>query len=106
MASLFDQDGRTFFFHVRGLQNFEPGFLDEQLDRLTEVLKLRRIWGLNVGENFGVSMPAVRTLCSSPVEHVKTAFVGVAGALTRVAVVVRAVQSCLAGSERLGGAVC
>eukprot|EP00241_Pyramimonas_parkeae_P002672 CAMPEP_0114225824 /NCGR_PEP_ID=MMETSP0058-20121206/889_1 /TAXON_ID=36894 /ORGANISM="Pyramimonas parkeae, CCMP726" /LENGTH=508 /DNA_ID=CAMNT_0001336477 /DNA_START=57 /DNA_END=1580 /DNA_ORIENTATION=- len=40
------------------IQNFEPGFLDEQLDRLTEVLKLRRIWGLNVGENFGVSMPA------------------------------------------------
>jgi len=40
------------------IQNFERGFLDEQLEKLTEVLKLKRIWGLNVGENFNVSMPA------------------------------------------------
>ena len=34
------------------IQNFEDGFFDEQLERLTEVLKLKRIWCLNVGENF------------------------------------------------------
>ncbi len=28
---------------------------DAQLDRLIGVLKQRRIWALNVGENFGVS---------------------------------------------------
>lgn len=43
-------------------QNFEHGFFDQQLESLMEVLKMKRIWGLNVGENFGVSIPAVRPL--------------------------------------------
>jgi hypothetical protein len=46
-------------------QNFEHGFFDQQLESLMKVLKLRRIWGLNVGENFGVSIPAVRPRCRS-----------------------------------------
>jgi hypothetical protein len=41
------------------VQNFEHGFFDQQLESLMEVLKMKRIWGLNVGENFGVSIPAV-----------------------------------------------
>jgi len=43
-------------------QNFEHGFFDQQLESLMEVLKMKHIWGLNVGENFGVSIPAVRPL--------------------------------------------
>ena len=31
---------------------------DEQLELLTKVLKQRRIWALNVGENFHVSLEA------------------------------------------------
>lgn len=40
------------------IQNFEQGMFDEQLLRLTEVLKKGRIWALNAGENFEVSMQA------------------------------------------------
>lgn len=40
------------------IQNFEDGFFDEQLERLTEVLKLKRIWCLNVGENFRTTLNA------------------------------------------------
>ena len=32
--------------------------LDKQLGKLTEVLKLGRIWAVNVGENFNVTLPA------------------------------------------------
>lgn len=42
------------------IQNFEDGFFDEQLEKLTEVLKLKRIWCLNVGENFRTTLPAWR----------------------------------------------
>ena len=42
------------------IQNFEEGFYDEQLEKLTEVLKLKRIWCLNVGENFRTTLPAWR----------------------------------------------
>jgi hypothetical protein len=42
------------------IQNFEDGFFDEQLAKLTEVLKLKRIWCLNVGENFRTTLPAWR----------------------------------------------
>ena len=34
------------------------GMLDKQLGKLTEVLKLGRIWAVNVGENFNVTLPA------------------------------------------------
>ena len=40
------------------IQNFEDGFFDEQLERLTDVLKLKRIWCLNVGENFRTTLNA------------------------------------------------
>ncbi|KAL0018231.1 hypothetical protein WJX79_000585, partial [Trebouxia sp. C0005] len=40
------------------IQNFEQGMFDEQLLRLTEVLKKGRIWALNAGENFEISMQA------------------------------------------------
>lgn len=41
------------------LQNFERGMRDEQLKRLTEVLKANRnIWALNVGENLEISLAA------------------------------------------------
>jgi hypothetical protein len=33
------------------------GFLDEQLDRLVCLLRRRRIWALNVGENFNTTQP-------------------------------------------------
>ena len=42
------------------IQNFEKGFDDHTLMKLLAVLKLRRIWAVNVGENFGVSLPAWR----------------------------------------------
>ncbi|KAK9821293.1 hypothetical protein WJX81_001784 [Elliptochloris bilobata] len=42
------------------IQNFERGFGDAQLRRLTAVLRQRRIWALNVGENFRVSPGAWR----------------------------------------------
>ena len=32
--------------------------LDAQLEHLEAVLRLRRIWALNVGENFQISLPA------------------------------------------------
>jgi hypothetical protein len=34
------------------------GMLDSQLVKLTEVLKLGRIWAVNVGENFAISLQA------------------------------------------------
>lgn len=34
------------------------GMLDAQLEHLVEVLKKKRIWGLNVGENFQITLPA------------------------------------------------
>ena len=37
------------------VQNFERGMGEAQLGRLVDVLKLRRIWAVNVGENFAVS---------------------------------------------------
>ena len=45
------------------IQNFESGFFDEHLVRLAEVLRLKRIWCLNVGENFRTSLPAWRQFC-------------------------------------------
>lgn len=36
------------------------GMLDSQLEHLTEVLRNRRIWALNVGENFQISLDAWR----------------------------------------------
>jgi hypothetical protein len=53
---LIDALAHNLHVEVLYIQNFEHGFFDKQLERLTEVLKLRRIWGLNVGENFGVSL--------------------------------------------------
>ncbi|GAB4819352.1 hypothetical protein N2152v2_006398 [Parachlorella kessleri] len=47
------------------IQNFEHGMGDVQLDRLIDVLKLRRIWAVNVGENFAVSQEAWERFCSS-----------------------------------------
>lgn len=38
------------------IQNFEDGFLDEQLDGLLDVLRLKRIWAVNVGENMRTSL--------------------------------------------------
>jgi hypothetical protein len=35
--------------------------LDRQLGLLTQVLKNNRIWGLNVGENFNISLEAWET---------------------------------------------
>ncbi|CAL8463490.1 g3024 [Coccomyxa elongata] len=40
------------------IQNFEWGMLDPQLEHLEAVLRLRRIWALNVGENFQITLPA------------------------------------------------
>ena len=40
------------------IQNFESGFFDEHLVKLADVLRLKRIWCLNVGENFRTSLPA------------------------------------------------
>ena len=45
------------------IQNFESGFFDEHLVRLAQVLRLKRIWCLNVGENFRTSLPAWRQFC-------------------------------------------
>eukprot|EP00884_Botryococcus_braunii_P006272 jgi/Botrbrau1/15646/Bobra.4_1s0030.1 len=45
------------------IQNFEQGMQDPQLDRLTEVLKLKRIWAVNVGENFHISLAAWERFC-------------------------------------------
>ena len=45
------------------IQGFESGFFDEHLVRLAEVLRLKRIWCLNVGENFRTSLPAWRRFC-------------------------------------------
>jgi hypothetical protein len=42
------------------IQNFERGMVDGVLGRLTTILRLRRIWAVNVGENFELSMPAWR----------------------------------------------
>ncbi|KAK3249182.1 hypothetical protein CYMTET_41380 [Cymbomonas tetramitiformis] len=40
------------------IQNFDRGFFDEQMDKLIEVLKLKRIWALNIGEISEVSLDA------------------------------------------------
>ncbi|KAK9795568.1 hypothetical protein WJX73_002300 [Symbiochloris irregularis] len=40
------------------IQNFEKGMRDEQLAHLVQVLRRKRIWALNVGENFHISLPA------------------------------------------------
>lgn len=40
------------------IQNFEWGMRDAQLDYLIGVLRLGRIWAVNVGENFCISRPA------------------------------------------------
>jgi len=40
------------------IQNFESGFFDEHLVKLAEVLSLKRIWCLNVGENFRTTLGA------------------------------------------------
>ena len=37
------------------------GLLDRQLALLTEVLKKGRIWALNIGENFNISLGAWET---------------------------------------------
>ena len=34
------------------------GMRDEQLAHLVQVLRRKRIWALNVGENFNISLPA------------------------------------------------
>ena len=39
---------------------------DEQLDALADVLRLRRIWCVNVGENFRTTLPAARAPARSP----------------------------------------
>ena len=36
------------------------GFGDKQLEALTDVLRQQRIWAVNVGENFAISIPAWR----------------------------------------------
>jgi len=47
-------------------QNFEKGLLDGQLDRLAGVLRRRRIWALNVGENFGTTQAVSAPACCCP----------------------------------------
>ncbi|KAI3437870.1 hypothetical protein D9Q98_000316 [Chlorella vulgaris] len=47
------------------IQNFEQGFLDEQLDRLVCLLRRRRIWALNLGENFNTTQPAWQRFCEA-----------------------------------------
>jgi len=42
------------------IQNFEDGFFDEQLDGLLDVLRLKRIWCVNVGENFRTTLDGWR----------------------------------------------
>jgi len=42
------------------IQNFEDGFEDDQLDKLLEVLQLKRIWCVNVGENFRTTLDGWR----------------------------------------------
>jgi hypothetical protein len=47
--------------------------LDSQLVKLTDVLKLGRIWAVNVGENFAISLQAwhdfAHALCETAVAH-------------------------------------
>jgi hypothetical protein len=47
--------------------------LDKQLEKLTEVLKLERIWAVNVGENFEITQNAwqdfARGLPATAVSH-------------------------------------
>ena len=47
------------------LQNFERGVGDAQIDKLVGVLKLRRIWAINLGENGDVSKDAWRRLAAA-----------------------------------------
>ena len=46
------------------IQNFEAGMRDAQLDGLARLLRLRRIWAVNVGENFHTSQ-AVGGRCAA-----------------------------------------
>ncbi|KAL4422114.1 hypothetical protein ABPG77_003399 [Micractinium sp. CCAP 211/92] len=46
-------------------QNFEQGMRDAQLDRLARLLRRRRIWAVNVGENFGTTQAAWRRFCEA-----------------------------------------
>lgn len=55
------------------IQNFEQGMFDEQLLRLTEVLKKGRIWALNAGENFEISMQAWETF-TKELQHTAVAY--------------------------------
>jgi len=41
------------------------GMFDDQLAHLTRVLKLGRIWAVNVGENFRTSREAWVTFCEA-----------------------------------------
>lgn len=45
-------------------QNFEKGLMDGQLDKLAGVLRRRRIWALNVGENFGTTQAVSAAVCA------------------------------------------
>jgi len=47
------------------IQNFENGFGDSQLEKLTAVLQRGHIWAVNVGENFHVSLPAWRAFAAA-----------------------------------------
>lgn len=55
------------------IQNFEHGMFDEQLIRLTEVLKKGRIWALNAGENFEISLQAWETF-TKELQHTAVAY--------------------------------
>ena len=58
---------------------FEPhillaqGMYDRQLEMLTEVLKKKHIWALNIGENFNITMDGWQTftdaLCNTAVSY-------------------------------------
>ena len=47
------------------LQNFERGVGDAEIDKLIDVLKLGRIWAVNLGENGDVSKDAWRRLAAA-----------------------------------------
>lgn len=53
--------------------NAMQGMLDKQIDRLCDVLRLERIWAINVGENFEVTQNAwqrfARALPATAVAH-------------------------------------
>ena len=55
------------------LAEFLQGMFDEQLLRLTEVLKKGRIWALNAGENFEISLQAWETF-TKELQHTAVAY--------------------------------